>query len=88
MRCRRVTAVNRREQEAGVSERDHTYKVVEITGSSAQGVTEAIQSGVSRAAETLRHLEWVEVDSIRGRIEEGKVAYFQVTMKLGFRLED
>ena len=66
---------------------DHTYKIVEITGTSAEGVTEAIQSGVARAAETLRHLDWIEVTQIRGHLQGSTVAHFQVTMKVGFRLE-
>ena len=66
---------------------DHTYKIVEITGTSPAGVTEAIQSGVTRAAQTLRNLDWIEVTGIRGHILEGTVAHFQVTMKVGFRLE-
>ena len=65
----------------------HTYRVIEITGSSPDGVTEAMQSGIARAGETVRLLEWVEVTNIRGRIEDGRIAYFQVSMKVGFRLE-
>jgi dodecin len=67
---------------------DHVYKSVEVTGSSTEGVTEAIDRAVAKAAETVRHLEWFEVLDMRGNIEEGRVAHYQVTVKIGFRLED
>ena len=67
---------------------EHVYKTVEITGSSPDVISEAIRVAVSKASQTLRHLEWFEVVQIRGMIAEGAVAYFQVTLKLGFRLED
>jgi dodecin len=67
---------------------DHVYKSVEITGSSPEGVTEAIDRAIAKASETLRHLDWFEVISIRGQIEDGRVAYHQVTLKIGFRIED
>lgn len=66
---------------------EHTYRVVEIVGTSPDGVSEAIQSGVQRASETLRHLDWFEVQGIRGQLNDGGVAYYQVTMKIGFRVE-
>ena len=67
---------------------DHVYKSVEITGSSPDGVTEAIHRAIAKASETLRQLDWFEVTSIRGHIDEGHVAHYQVTLKIGFRLED
>jgi flavin-binding protein dodecin len=67
---------------------DHVYKVTEVVGSSSESVQQAIRNGVERAAETLRNLEWFEVTDIRGHIEGGQVGHFQVSMKLGFRLED
>jgi flavin-binding protein dodecin len=68
---------------------DHVYKSVEITGSSTEGVTQAIDRAISKAAETVRHLDWFEVTDIRGHIgEDGRVAHYQVTLKLGFRLEE
>jgi dodecin len=67
---------------------DHVYKSVEITGSSADGVSEAIERAVAKAAETLRELEWFELVSVRGHIEDGRVAHYQATVKLGFRLEE
>jgi flavin-binding protein dodecin len=66
---------------------DHTYKSVEITGSSTQGIQQAIDNAVARAAETLRHIEWFEVVSSRGNVEDGRIAHYQVTLKIGFRLE-
>jgi hypothetical protein len=70
-----------------VSERP-TYKIVELTGTSPEGVTEAIRSGLARACQTLRNVDWFEVVSIRGDVQDDAVAHFQVTMKVGFRLEE
>jgi flavin-binding protein dodecin len=67
---------------------NHTYRVTEIVGTSPDGIDQAIRNGISRASETVRHLDWFEVVSQRGEIEDGEVAHFQVTMKVGFRLED
>ena len=67
---------------------DRTYRVTEIVGTSPDGIETAISNGVRRAAQTLRHLDWFEVTQIRGQIEDGRVAHFQVGIKLGFRLED
>jgi flavin-binding protein dodecin len=67
---------------------DSTYKVIEIAGTSPDGVTEAMRSGVQRASQTVRHLDWVEVTGIRGHLEGSEIKHFQVTMKLGFRLDD
>jgi dodecin len=67
---------------------NHTYRVIEIVGTSPDGVDEAIRSGLTRAAETMRALDWFEVEAIRGHLVEGSVAHFQVSMKVGFRLED
>ena len=67
---------------------DRTYRVTEIVGTSPESVEAAVRNGVRRAAETLRHLDWFEVTEVRGHVEDGEVAHFQVTMKLGFRLED
>ena len=66
---------------------DHVYKTVEVTGSSPDVISEAIRVAVNKAGQTLRNLEWFEVVQIRGMISEGSVSYFQVTLKLGFRLE-
>jgi flavin-binding protein dodecin len=67
---------------------DHVYKSIEITGSSPDGVTQAIDRAVTKAAQTLRGLDWFEVTEIRGHLDEGSVAHYQVTLKVGFRLED
>ena len=68
---------------------DHVYKSVEITGSSPDGVTEAIDRAVAKASETLRNLDWFEVVALRGQIgDDGRVAHYQATLKIGFRLED
>ncbi len=74
-----------------VSERapmtDHVYKSIEITGSSQQGIEDAVQTALGKAAETVRNMRWFEVVSTRGYLEEGQVAYWQVTVKVGFTLE-
>jgi flavin-binding protein dodecin len=67
---------------------NRTYRISEVVGTSPDGITEAVQNGISRAASTLRHLDWFEVTDIRGQIVDTDVSHFQVTMKLGFRLED
>ena len=66
---------------------EHTYRVVEIVGTSPDGTDAAIRNGVSRAAKTLRGLDWFEVHSVRGELKDGQVAHFQVTLKVGFRLD-
>lgn len=67
---------------------NRTYRLTEIVGTSPDGVDEAIRNGVDRAAQTLRHLDWFEVTEIRGQVVDGAVSHYQVTMKIGFRLED
>jgi flavin-binding protein dodecin len=67
---------------------DHVYKSVEITGTSPTGVKEAIDGAIAKASQSLRNLDWFEVIDIRGHIEDGSVAHYQVTLKIGFRLED
>jgi flavin-binding protein dodecin len=67
---------------------DRTYRVTEIVGTSTESLQQAVRNGVRRAGETLRHLDWFEVTQIRGHIVDGEVEHFQVTMKVGFRLED
>ncbi|NED97523.1 dodecin domain-containing protein [Phytoactinopolyspora alkaliphila] len=67
---------------------DRTYRVTEIVGTSPDGVDQAIRNGISRAGQTLRHLDWFEVTEIRGQIVDGDVEHVQVGMKVGFRLED
>lgn len=66
---------------------DHVYKLVELVGSSTTSSDEAIQNAIARAAETLRHLEWFEVLDTRGNITDGRVAHWQVRVRIGFRVE-
>jgi len=67
---------------------EHIYKVVELVGSSPISSDDAIKNAVERAAKTLHHLNWFEVVETRGHIADGKVAHFQVTIKVGFRIEE
>jgi flavin-binding protein dodecin len=67
---------------------DHTYRLTEIVGTSPDSIDQAIRNGVTRASKTLRNLDWFEVTEVRGQIEDGDVAYFQVGMKVGFRLDE
>ena len=67
---------------------EHVYKSVEITGSSPAGVKEAIDGAIAKASQSVRNLDWFEVISIRGQIDDGRVAHYQVTLKIGFRLDD
>ena len=67
---------------------DHVYGMSEIVGSSASGVDDAIRNAVRKAAQTVRHIEWFQVQEVRGQVADGDVAYFQVTLKIGFRIED
>jgi flavin-binding protein dodecin len=66
----------------------NTYRVTEIVGTSEDSVDEAIKTAITRAAQTLRGLDWFEVTEIRGHIEDGAVGHVQVGLKVGFRLED
>lgn len=67
---------------------NNTYKVVEIVGSSDESISEAINNAVKKASETLRHLRWFEVVQTRGYVSDGKVSHYQVTLKIGFTLEE
>ena len=68
---------------------DHVYKSIEITGSSPEGVTQAIERAIAKASETVRGIDWFEVIEIRGDIgDDCRVAHYQVTLKIGFRLEE
>ncbi|ASY67015.1 hypothetical protein SJ05684_b60330 (plasmid) [Sinorhizobium sojae CCBAU 05684] len=66
----------------------HVYKKVELIGSSPVSIDEAIETAISRASQTMRNLDWFEVDQVRGQIVNGKVAHYQVVMKVGFRIEE
>jgi flavin-binding protein dodecin len=65
----------------------HVYKVIEITGSSPEGLQDAIEVAVERASKTIRNMRWFQVTETRGHIDEQKIAYWQVTVKIGFTLE-
>ena len=67
---------------------DHVYKTTELVGSSTSSIEDAVNQAVERAAKTLRHMGWFEVVETRGHIEGGKIAHWQVTVKIGFRLDD
>jgi len=67
---------------------NRTYRVTEVVGTSTEGIDAAISNAIKRASQTLRHLDWFEVTQVRGHVVDDAVEHFQVTMKLGFRLED
>ena len=67
---------------------DHVYKTIELVGSSATSADDAVRTAIAKAAQTVRHLRWFEVVETRGQIEDGRVAYWQVTVKVGFTLEE
>jgi len=66
---------------------NHVYKSVELTGSSTSSIEDAINTAIARASDTLRNISWFEVVETRGHVKDGKVAYWQVTIKVGFTLE-
>lgn len=67
---------------------EHIYRVTEIVGTSTEGLDAAVRNGISRAAQTLRELDWFEVTQVRGHIVDGRIEHYQVGLKVGFRLED
>jgi flavin-binding protein dodecin len=67
---------------------DHVYKSIELTGSSSTTIEDAVQNAITKAAKSMRNMHWFQVMDTRGHIAEGKVAHWQVTVKIGFRLED
>jgi flavin-binding protein dodecin len=74
-------------QEEDLVSEDHVYKKIELVGSSAVSVDSAVKNAIARASQSVRQLDWFEVDQIRGHIKDGKVAQFQVVLKAGFRLD-
>lgn len=66
---------------------DHVYKSLELTGSSAVGIEEAVNNAIAKASQTLRNIQWFNVVETRGHVQDGKVAHWQVTIKVGFTLE-
>lgn len=67
---------------------DHTYRITEVVGTSPDDVDHAIRNGVVRASRTLRNLDWFELAEVRGAITDGEVGHYQVTLRIGFRMED
>jgi len=67
---------------------EHVYKKIEIVGSSPNGFEEAVQNALGRASKTIRNMRWFEVSETRGYIDDGKIAHWQVTLKIGFTLDD
>ncbi|MGL1832874.1 dodecin [Rhodocyclaceae bacterium SMB388] len=67
---------------------DHVYKLVEIVGSSTIGTDDAIQNAIDSAGRTIRNMDWFEATEIRGHIADGKIAHYQVKLKIGFRIEE
>jgi len=66
---------------------NHVYKLLEVVGSSTSGTDDAVRNAIETAAKTVRNIDWFEVTETRGHVVNGKVAHFQVTVKIGFRLE-
>ncbi|HKB87321.1 MAG TPA: dodecin [Ignavibacteriaceae bacterium] len=67
---------------------DHVYKMIELTGSSEKGIEDAIQKAVSKASQTVRNMRWFQVMDTRGHIDNNQVQHWQVTIKIGFTMED
>lgn len=67
---------------------DHVYKSTELTGSSTTGIDDAISTAIARASKTLRDIRWFEVQDVRGHVKDGRIAHWQVTVKVGFTLDD
>jgi flavin-binding protein dodecin len=67
---------------------NHVYGISEVVGSSPTSVDDAIRTAIGKAAQTVRNIEWFQTQEIRGHVVDGDVAHFQVTLKLGFRIED
>ena len=67
---------------------DHTYRLTEIVGTSPDGTDQAIRNAITRVSATIRHVDWFEVTQVRGQVADGRVAHFQVTLKVGFKVDD
>ena len=67
---------------------DHTYRIIELAGSSEISHADAIENAIARASKTIRQMRWFEVVQMRGEIENGEIRHYQVTLKVGFHLED
>jgi flavin-binding protein dodecin len=68
--------------------KDHTYKILELVGSSDKSIEDAIQNAITRASKTIREMKWFEVVQARGHIEKGKIGHYQVALRVGFTLEE
>jgi dodecin len=66
----------------------HVYKSIELTGSSPESIEHAVETAITKASQTLRNIHWFEVVETRGQVEDGRIAYWQVTLKVGLRIED
>jgi dodecin len=71
-----------------IETKDHVYKILELVGSSEKSIEHAIQNAITRASKTIREMKWFEVVQTRGHIEEGAVRHYQVTLRVGFTLEE
>ena len=71
-----------------IAAKDHIYKILELVGSSEKNIEDAIQNAITRASKTIREMKWFEVLETRGHIEGGKVGHYQVTLRVGFTLEE
>ncbi len=67
---------------------EHVYKIIELAGSSTDSIEDAVQNAIARASQSLKNLRWFEISETRGQIEDGKVAHYQVVLRVGFSLED
>ena len=66
----------------------HTYKLIELVGTSPTSTDDAIRNAIQKASTTLKHIDWFQVVETRGHVEDGRIAHFQVALKVGFRIED
>ncbi|MFC7531914.1 dodecin [Actinoplanes sp. GCM10030250] len=66
----------------------HVYRLTEVVGSSPDSIEDAVRTAISKASRTVRNIEWFETKEIRGQVNDGEVAHFQVTLKIGFRVDD
>ena len=66
----------------------NVYKKIELVGTSTEGIDDAVRGAIKKAAESVRNLDWFEVKEVRGHLEDGEIAHFQVSLKVGFRLEE
>ncbi len=66
---------------------EHVYKIIEVVGSSREGIEDAVRNAVSRTSESIRELRWFKLEDVRGQLKEGKVEYWQVSLRIGFNVE-